>query len=116
MAKEKLNREITEEMFLEELESSLSDYLSADDGEKRVEKRQTKIKKAPIYSAEDIKRIRRKYNFSQQTLANILNVSVRSVENWEILKAKPNGSVYRLLELLEKSDFKEEITEREVVK
>lgn len=116
MTENKLDKEVTEEMFLEDLENSLNDFLADSQGEKnRVEKRYTKIKKAPTYSADDIKRIRKKYNYSQQTLADILNVSVRTVENWEISKARPNGSVFRLLELLEKINFKDEITERETV-
>lgn len=64
-----------------------------------------KIKKTPAYSAKDIKRVRKKYNYSQKTLAILLNVSVRTVENWEISKSKPSGSASRLLELLEKTDF-----------
>lgn len=115
MTHDKLKQEISEDMFLEDLQSSLDDFLM-DNKENRVKKRYTKIKSAPVYSSTDIKRIRKKYNYSQKTLASILNVSVRTVENWEISKAKPNGSVFRLLELLEKNNFIEDILVKETVK
>lgn len=104
MTKKKITNEVSEEVFLADLEASLSDLLVEEEN-KRVEKSLYTIKPAPIYSAEDIQNIRKKYNYSQKTLASILNVSVRTVENWEISKSKPNKSVYRLLELLDKNNY-----------
>lgn len=111
----KITQEVTEEMFLADLEASFADFLTDKEGVKSVDRRIYKIKKAPVYSVQDIKRIRNKYNYSQKTLASILNVSVRTVENWEISKSQPSGSTFRLLELLEKMNFTEEIEERIIV-
>lgn len=97
--------EVTESQFLSDLEESMEEFIPNEDGKVNVDSRVTMIDSAPLYKAEDIKRIRRKNNYSQKVLASILNVSIRTVQNWEISKAKPSGSAFRLLELLDKTSI-----------
>lgn len=109
------NNQVTEEMFFEDLEAVFMELLSEEEEVKlKIDSRITTIKKAPEYSAKDIKNIREKYNYSQRTLASILNVSTRTVENWEISRSKPSGSAFRLLELLDSNNFYEQVSSREI--
>lgn len=54
-------------------------------------------------NAKQIKSIRLKTNLSQSVFAELLNVSLSSVRQWEQGKRIPTGSTKVLLELLDKS-------------
>jgi len=60
------------------------------------------------YRAKDIKALRKKFHCSQQVFAHILNVSVKTVQSWEIGKRHPNSTTNRLLEILESERKREE--------
>ena len=53
------------------------------------------------YTAEDIKRIRKKNGLTQGFLANWLGVSKKTVQAWESGRNIPNGTSARLLSLIE---------------
>lgn len=53
------------------------------------------------YTAEDIKRIRKKNGLTQGFLANWLGVSKKTVQAWESGRNIPNGTSARLLSLME---------------
>ena len=53
------------------------------------------------YTADDIKRIRKKTGTTQGFLANWLGVSKKTVQAWESGRNIPNGASARLLALLE---------------
>lgn len=55
----------------------------------------------PEYSAEDIRRARRRLGMSQHVFASMLNVSRGSVRNWEQGLRKPEGAAMRLLQIVE---------------
>jgi putative transcriptional regulator len=56
----------------------------------------------PAYSAEQIRVLRERYRISQAVLAAVLNVSVSTVQKWEINEKHPGGASLKLLNLLER--------------
>lgn len=53
-------------------------------------------------SSQDIKRIRKNEHVSQSVFAAYLNVSVSTIQKWEIGEKKPSGIALRFLNLIEK--------------
>ena len=58
--------------------------------------------KAPQYSADMVKALRRKLKLTQVSLASVLNTSASSVQQWEQGAKKPGGPSCKLLHLLER--------------
>lgn len=54
----------------------------------------------PEYSPQQIKEIRHNTEMTQQVFADLLRVSVRTVEAWEAERSRPNGSARRLIQLI----------------
>jgi len=52
---------------------------------------------------EDIKKIREKEHVSQSVFAAYLNISVSTIQKWEIGLKKPSGIALRFLNLIEKN-------------
>lgn len=83
---------------------SIKDLTAYINGEPNtVTTRSYKLKKAPNYTGEDIKTIREKVGVSRPVFAGMLDVSVRTLERWEIDGAKPSGSTNRLIQLLDQN-------------
>ena len=68
--------------------------------------KRSKISIAPIpkYNSSKIKEIRNKLKLSQSTFANILGVSIKTVEAWESGRNIPQGPAQRILFLIEKDN------------
>ena len=58
------------------------------------------------YQAKDVVRVRRKLKISQAVFAHLLNANVSTVQKWERGAREPNGTVDRLLQILEKKGLK----------
>ena len=54
-----------------------------------------------FYTPEEIANIRKKYNLTQKSLSEVLDVSPRTVEAWETGVNIPSGPANKLLHLLE---------------
>jgi len=54
------------------------------------------------YPKEKIKEIRQKVNLPQKYFAELLGVTLKSVEAWESGKRQPTGTAKRLFQLIEK--------------
>lgn len=54
----------------------------------------------PRYRGEEIRSIRLKQNLTQQTFANVLGVSQKTVEAWETGRNIPQGPAQRMLQLM----------------
>lgn len=67
----------------------------------RVHRRKVHVAPVPKYNASDIKKIREKINLSQKTFAEVLGVSVKSIEAWEAGRTEPNGSALRMLSIID---------------
>jgi len=57
---------------------------------------------APRVSAVDVTRLREKMNLSRAVFARYLRTNVRTVENWEQGRAKPNAQAAVLIKLVER--------------
>jgi putative transcriptional regulator len=53
-----------------------------------------------VFAPQQIKSLREKVNLSQSIFAAVLNISVSTVQKWEIGDKKPSGSSLKLLNLL----------------
>lgn len=51
---------------------------------------------------QQIKSLREQANFSQAVFAAVLNISLSTVQKWEVGDKKPNGSSLKLLNLIER--------------
>lgn len=70
----------------------------------------------PEYNSDTIKEIRNELMLTQKAFANLLGVSVRTVESWEMGLNSPSGSSVRLMEIYKKHpDLKEELIKRDTV-
>lgn len=84
--------------------ASLEQAVAYQKGDKSKGRRVVHEIPTPEYKAEDVVRVREKYNLSQRGLAAAMNVSPRTVEAWEAGKNTPAGASAKLLYLLEKDE------------
>ncbi|MBX7059761.1 MAG: type II toxin-antitoxin system MqsA family antitoxin [Leptospirales bacterium] len=61
-----------------------------------------KIAPLPKISRQKIKKIRENLHLSQRRFADVLGVSIKTVEAWESGRNKPAGSSIRLLQIIER--------------
>ncbi len=87
----------------DDLKQSLNEAIdySRNKGKARVHRRSIKIAPVPVYTPEKIKRMRERLNFSQKTFAQILGVSIKSIEAWESGRSEANGSAQRMLSIID---------------
>jgi len=84
------------------LKKGLDEAIEHAQGKRTLRTKEVKLPAPPKeYRAKDIKTLRKKLNCSQQVLASILNVSVKTVQSWEIGQRHPNSTTNRLLEILD---------------
>ena len=57
-------------------------------------------KSAPMVTAKELVRVRKKLNLSRAVFARCLRTNVRTVENWEQGRAKPNAQAALLIRLV----------------
>ena len=67
-----------------------------------------------IYNALDIKKFRKKYNLTQQELAEILGISFRTVQNYESGRAIPKNKHALLNEVFTKYNAKTVLNDNEI--
>ena len=83
------------------LKEGLTDALGHAKGKKTLRSKTKYLPKPPKqYNAKNVKDLRKKLNFSQHVLALYLNVSVKTVQAWELGKRSPNSISNRFLDLL----------------
>lgn len=96
----------------EYLKRGLNEALEHSKGKRTLRTKEVKLPKPPkIYQAKDIRALRKKLRCSQHFLAQILNVSVKTVQSWEIGQRHPNSTTNRLLEILDSERKREEFFE-----
>lgn len=90
----------------EDLKEGFEDILDYRKGKITLRSERIVIPEPPMeYKAKDIKRIRKKGDYSQSIFAAILNVSTRTVQSWESGVRVPNHSALRLLEIIDKGFY-----------
>jgi putative transcriptional regulator len=70
--------------------------------EKKTYKITDEVTPVRVFTAEDIKKLRKKTRTTQGFLANWLGVSKKTIQAWESGRNTPNGTSARLLSLLDK--------------
>jgi putative transcriptional regulator len=97
--------------FFEGIKKGLEDVIEYEKGKKTLRTHFVELPKPPVeYKAKDIKKIREKGRYSQGVFAVILNVSIRTVQSWEIGARTPTHSALRLLEIIDKGIYRPKIT------
>jgi putative transcriptional regulator len=90
--------------FFEGLKQSFAEAIAFKRGDK-TKARVTVISiPVPSYKAKDVARLRRDLRLSQRGLANIIGVSPRTVEAWEIGRSTPSGAATRMLYLFDQDN------------
>jgi putative transcriptional regulator len=96
--------------FFDDLKQGLEEALAHAQGKITLKSEIIEIPDAPNeYKAEDVKRIREKYHYSQGVFAKILNVSPRTVQSWESGERVPSHAALRLLEIVDKGIYQPKI-------
>lgn len=96
--------------FAEKLKKGLEEVLEFEEEKKTLKTHIVDLPEPPIeYTAKDIKKIREKGRYSQSIFALILNVSVRTVQSWEIGMRNPTHSALRLLEIIDKGIYRPKV-------
>ncbi len=72
------------------------------DGKRTLRTHAIKAKPAPRVSAADVTRLRERMNLSRAVFARYLRTNVRTVENWEQGRARPNAQAAVLIKLVER--------------
>jgi len=60
------------------------------------------LKRAPTISARELAKLREKLNLSRGLFAGYLRTNVRTLENWEQGRAKPNAQAALLIRLVQR--------------
>lgn len=85
----------------EGLMEGLNEALEYAKGKRTARKRTIMVMPVKVYSADDVKRIRKKTGLPQVMFAEYLGVSHKTVEAWEAGRNHPSGAASRLLTLME---------------
>ena len=88
--------------LFDNLKEGLEDVLEYKKGQLTLRSATIRIPEPPtVYTARDVKRIRKKKNYSQSIFAKILNVSIKTVQAWESGERTPSHAALRLLEVVD---------------
>lgn len=94
------------EMF-ELLKEGLEGIILHQKGKKKLKKRVVEVPEpATQYDADDVKRIRKSLDYSQDHFAAVLNISKKTVQAWESGRRHPNHAALRLLEVIDKGYYR----------
>lgn len=91
------------------LKKGFEEAIAHDQGKIDLRAEFLKIPKPVHYKAKDIKKIREKSRYSQNVFAQVLNVSVKTVQSWESGQRVPSQAALRLLEIVDKGIYQPEI-------
>lgn len=90
--------------FEKVLEQSIEQMNQYAEGNKdNVEIIAYKINQLPKIDIDTVKKLRNDLDITQRTFGDVMGVSARTVESWEIGRSTPNGSATRLMQLMEKN-------------
>lgn len=71
-------------------------------GKRTLRTHTVKVKPAPKISARELEKIRKDMNLSRGLFAGYLRTNVRTLENWEQGRAKPNAQAALLIRLVQR--------------
>lgn len=107
------------EKLLEESVEQLNQY--AEGNMEHVEIVTYKLRDLPQINLASVKGLRKDLDATQKMFGEVLGVSKRTVESWEIGRSTPNGSAARLMQLMIdnpsiKHSFKQTIKNEKLIK
>lgn len=79
----------------------LSEATEHAQGNRKLNARTVTVQPVQVYKASEVKAIRQTVGASQALFANILGVSVKTVEAWESGRNQPDGAARRLLAMMQ---------------
>lgn len=92
--------------FFKDLKKSLNEVDAYKKGKITLRSELIEIPRPPEkYKAKDIKRIRKRDNYSQGIFAKVLNVSLKTIQKWESGERTPSHAALRLLEIIERGIY-----------
>jgi putative transcriptional regulator len=99
--------------MFELLKEGLEGIIEHQKGKVELRKRVVEVPEPAIqYKAEDVKRIRKSLDYSQNYFALLLNVSKKTVQAWESGRRNPNHAALRLLEIVDKGYYRPQTTKK----
>jgi putative transcriptional regulator len=60
------------------------------------------VKPVSVYSSEQIRSLRERYQLSQAVMASVLNTSLSTIQKWEVGDKHPSGPSLKLLSILDR--------------
>ena len=88
--------------LFEELMEGLEALAEQRAGKRTLRTHTVKIMPAPKLSARELARLREELNISRSVFAAFLRTNVRTLENWEQGRAKPNAQAALLIRLVQR--------------
>ena len=85
-----------------ELSEGMKALAQAREGKRTLRTHSVEIKPAPEVSPRELVRVRESLNLSQALFAVYLRTNVRTLENWEQGRAKPNAQAALLINLVKR--------------
>ena len=85
----------------ESIVKGLSEAVDYERGEGKALIARCTVNPAPEFSSQEIKEIRLNFGMTQVTFAEVMGVSVKTVEAWEAGTNKPIGSARRFLSVIQ---------------
>ncbi len=85
-----------------ELSEGMKALAQSRDGKRTLRTHTVEIKPAPEVSPKELVRVRESLNLSQALFAVYLRTNVRTLENWEQGRAKPNAQAALLINLVKR--------------
>ena len=86
----------------EEIVEGLDALAEQRTGKRTLRTHQVKVLPAPQISARELARLRQRMKLSRSLFAAYLRTNVRTLENWEQGRAKPNAQAALLIRLVER--------------
>lgn len=92
----------TERDLFAELNEGLDALAAEREGKLTLRTHVVECRAAPVMTAEEVLRVRENLHLSRAVFARCLRVNVRTLENWELGRAKPNAQAALLIKLVER--------------
>ena len=97
---EKKRTRVTKRNLFEELREGMAALADARQGKRTLRTHAVEFKPAPEVSPKELIRVRERLQISRALFAVYLRTNVRTLENWEQGRAKPNAQAALLINLV----------------
>lgn len=88
--------------LFDEISEGLTALSEERSGKRTLRTHAVKFRPAPSITARELAKVRRDMNLSRALFAGYLRTNVRTVENWEQGRAKPNAQAALLIRLVQR--------------